>query len=642
MNSRHYVAIWATALTVVGVGLWISMLAAPLTLVGGLTDARTQLNAADRLVAKTQIKAAGRAARAGLEAAEAAQGVLDGPSPLLDIARLHPVAGPALEEVPHLIAAALYSAEAAVGTIDIAQNVLRGPDAVMAEDPNDPDGGSLIRIDRIRAIGDAIREARELLGYAEDELGSIDLDNLPRKMHRPIARAIEKAIESRRVLGEAQAGFEVLPSFLGETEPRTYLIGMQNPAEQRGTGGAILQFALLSITEGKPTLPETRGSVYKVDEDRQQISIPLPDDAWYLEGIPDARRFGNSNWSPHWPLSAQLMLDYAHASDENFPDIDGVLAVDPVLMEKLLPGIGKYKTEESGNRITTKRVVHFVLYKAYASFPIPQQRRRVLRQVVDGFYEGMLAPGHPTLLIQGFADALEGKHMQIWMRDPAEQAFVEAMDWDGGIKEAARSDYLYIVEQNVGGNKLDYLSAQTNRMDIAFDGDDAVVSTEVEIENRLFLPQPRWALGDSGTAGHHLPMTNVYVPSSARLTSFDVEGERLDTPLPAVWANDAPAEHLEVGKKVWSATLDIPPGSSGSVRYDYVVPDVVRTLEGRRVYRLVVQHQPNVHAEQLVVTIEVPPGAKSVRAPGFEKDGATVVWDKPASKDLVLEVSWER
>lgn len=622
----------------IAIALWVSIFTNPMRLARGLLDARTHLSEAEKRLQQGEMKKGGLAAARAVAAATVAHDALEDPDPFLDLVRLVPRAARVLDEVPHLADAALSSAKAALSTAAIAQNVLRGPGAVIQPDPDDPKGGSIVRVERVRAIGTALAGVRDLVIDARRSLRAVEIADLPQRARSGVRNGIRTAAETKALLDDAVAGFAILPSFLGADEPRTYLIGMQNSAEQRGTGGAILQFALLAISEGKPSLPKTRGTIYKFDIERRQIDIPLPDDAWYVAAIPDAQRFGNSNWSPDWPLSARLLLRYGRASDETFPDVDGVLAVDPLLMQELLPGIGKYQIK-SGNRITTKKVVHFVLYKAYASYPATPIRRHVLAQVVDGFYRGLLAPKHPTLLMQGFARSLAEKHVQVWLRDPAEQAFVARMNWDGGIAPAPRADYLSVVEQNVGGNKLDNFGNHTTTARVSFEGADALVSATAEVENRIFLPQPRWAMGDSGPI--HLPMMNVYVPENAELTSWTVDGTRTDAnPPPAQWVDGRPPEYEENGKKVWPATLEIPPGESASITYDYRVPGVVATVAGRKVYRLTVQHQPRIRPERLIVSIRLPEGATGIRARGFERKGGVVVWDRPLRQDVTLEVSW--
>ena len=627
------------------------MLSAPWRLASGLLAAADHLSAAEDALQKTAMKEARYETLAGEAAAARARSGLDAGGPVFDLGEGLPVIGDVLGEADHLVRAAELSSEAAAGTLDVAQNALRGPDKVIAEDEDDPKGGAQIRLDRIVAIGRTISAVRTAIEGVERELRQIKIERLPKRVRGRVTDGIDKAQETDEVLAKAEAGFEILPGLLGADGPRMYMFGMQNSAEQRGPGGALLQFKLMQIVDGKPELLKAAGgTIYNIDKDRQQISIPIPADAWYVRGIPDAQRFGNANWSPDWPLSAQLTLDYAKASTPEFPEVDGAFAVDPILMQKLMPGVGQFHTTVSGRRgnyITANRILHFLIYKAYASYPIPRVRRNHLEAVVDDFYEHMVKPKHPTELAQGFGDALAEKHMQMWFADPKEQAFAELMDWDGAIEPAPRSDYLYVVEQNVGGNKLDYFADNSTTYNVQFDGDDVAVTTSTTVENRVFLPQPIYPMGDSGkninTNGFHRPMMNIYVPETAELRLARVEGTRLDNSPPGLvtWpASDRPAEHLEKGKKVWSTTLEIPPGKTGTFELGYVVPDVVRTVGGRKVYTLTIQRQPRVRPDRLIIGITLPEGASGIKARGFKRNGGVLEYDRPLKRDTVLEVSW--
>ena len=629
-----------------GIWLWLTLLSGPWRLATGLLDAIVHFEQAEKKLSTQAMKAARYETLAGVAAADRARRGYEQGGPLLDAVAVHPAIQGALNQADHLITAAELTGEAANGTLDVAQNALRGPNKIIVTDPDDDEGGSQIRIERVEEIAATIGRVRRAIKGVGRELRSVEPLDLPKRVRPRITAAIERADETDALLADAAAGFSILPRFLGADDTRTYMFGMQNSAEERGPGGALLQYALLTIKDGKPELIDSASSIYEIDRNRQTLDIPLPEDAWYVAAIEDAQRFGNANWSPDWPLSAEVTIDYARASKATFPEVDGVIAVDPIVMKRLMAGLGRFQTDRFNIYMTERRVVHFLLYKAYASYPIPKVRRSHLRDMVDSFYANMLKPKHPTSLMDGFGSSLAGKHMQVWLRDPAEQEFIERMNWDGGIERDARGDYLYVVEQNVGGNKLDYFTHHTNNVDVQFDGNDAAVTTSVEVANDVFLPQPLYPMGDSGAEresnGFHRPMMNVYVPADAQLRLAEVKGRRLDTPPgAATWPSpDRPAEHLERGRKVWSATMEIPPRRSGTFRLGYVVPNAVRERQGRKVYRLTVQRQPRVRPERLIVTVALPQGAADVQAKGWKRQGDRLVWDRPLTEDVVLEVSW--
>lgn len=645
-------------LTLGGVALWLLMLSGPVQLGTGLLEARSHLNEAqEKLTAGKFRPAVFETFSATAGATKALRG-LDSNSPLMDLATLSGTVAGAVGELDHIVAAAAHATDAASGTLDIGLNALKGPDKVIGKDPDGE--GSIILIDRIEELGEVVEQVRSDINAAGDEFAEVRLANLPRRLHAGITDGIKQARSSDEVLADAQAGFELLPGILGADGPRTYMLGFQNSAELRGSGGAMLQFEFLTIDGGKPELAgDKTGSIYKLDQEREPIDIPLPEDAWYVRDLSDAQRFGNSNWSPDWPLSARLAVAYGEASSErcvptgkrscpDFPDVDGVLALDPVVIEDLMPGIGPFRRGDY--RFRSRTAVHLMLNRAYQTFPIPSHRRNFLGNVVSDLFTKMFDPNLPTQLVQGMGTSLANKNMQIYMSDAEEQAFVERMKWDGGISKVKTGDYFQVVEQNVGGNKLNYFATQTNEMSVTIDGDDAVHSTSVGVTNDVILPQPRWVLGDSKTA--HRPMLNFYVPSEAEMMSARAGklcpiplnrscNGRIDTPPGlASWSGEVPPTHRERGKKVWSATLQIPPEERGSFAVKYRSPDVVERRDGRSVYRLMVQRQAKFHPEELLIQLRLPDEARRIQAPGFKKDGSTLTYERPLESDTLVEVSW--
>jgi hypothetical protein len=310
-------------------------------------------------------------------------------------------------------------------------------------------------------------------------------------------------------------------------------------------------------------------------------------------------------------------------------------------MQEIMPALGKLKV--GGRTIRDHEIVKFVLNEQYARYPYANKRRRKLRVLVDRFYEKLFDPNKPFTLLAGMSDALAGKHMQIWMRDREEQAFIERMNWDGAIEKKNKDDFLYIVEQNVGGNKLDYFDVQENEVRVRLEGDDSVTNTNVSITNRVTLPQPRWVMGDSGAKlpPIHRPMVVLYTPSSSSMLSAGVEGTRVDTPPPAAWASGVlPPSYGERGKTAWPVTMEALAGETSTANFEYRSPGVVRRVGGRRVYRLVVQHQPKVRPEWLTIGLELPETAREISTVGWKRAGGRIAWEGYVRRDMILEVSW--
>jgi hypothetical protein len=63
-------------------------------------------------------------------------------------------------------------------------------------------------------------------------------------------------------------------------------------------------------------------------------------------------------------------------------------------------------------------------------------------------------------------------------------------------------------------------------------------------------------------------------------------------------------------------------------------------VEGRNVYRLALQHQPKVSADEVRLRITLPDGASDVRAKAFTREGNVLIWEHSVNRDVELEISW--
>ena len=149
-DKRHsgIVGVIAIGLALFGTALWLSILLAPWRLASGLLDARDHLKKSQKSISNGQTKVARYETLAAEGAVDRAQEGLERGGPAFDLLSSFPVAGDVLEEADHLVAAAEHSAEAALGTLDIAQNALKGPEKLIIKDPENKNH-SQIRIERV-------------------------------------------------------------------------------------------------------------------------------------------------------------------------------------------------------------------------------------------------------------------------------------------------------------------------------------------------------------------------------------------------------------------------------------------------------------------------------------------------------------
>src|SRR5919199_901902 len=143
-------------------------------------------------------------------------------------------------------------------------------------------------VDAVRLATDAAVEANQaslLAGTVVDQLlgGSALISNGAINLDRLKADAVTQLSSAARLASRASLGFRLLPDFLGQNGPRTYFLAMQNNADQRATGGAVLAYGLVRVDRGRIQLLDS-GSAGDLDRRPGIRRLPEAPPAirWYL------------------------------------------------------------------------------------------------------------------------------------------------------------------------------------------------------------------------------------------------------------------------------------------------------------------------------------------------------------------------
>jgi hypothetical protein len=279
--------------------------------------------------------------------------------------------------------------------------------------------------------------------------------------------------------------------------------------------------------------------------------------------------------------------------------------------------------------VTAANVVDWTLSRSYT---LPdEERARVQAAIVEAVWE-RIASGDvdPGGLLRAVARGLGERRMVVYSTDRAEQAQIERLGMAGEVA-GRRGDYLLVLAQNMGENKMDYHLART----VAYRGR---VAADGSIESRLDVtirntappdplpdevggPRPKLKLA----AGEARSYLSALVPEDAVLQEVRIDGRR---------TRDF-AVRSELGKRLFSTYVEAGPGVSRTVSFRYYVP---RVLERGR-YVLTIQNQATARPDHVSVRVRLPSGA-AVRLPrGFDRlaRDETLAWAAPLVHEQHLE-----
>ncbi|HUF83206.1 MAG TPA: DUF4012 domain-containing protein, partial [Acidimicrobiia bacterium] len=175
----------------------------------------------------------------------------------------------------------------------------------------------------------------EQLEKALARLDDVDDTVLIGPVHDAIAEVDEELSAASREADNGVAAARLAPAIFGGEAPRRYFVAVQNPAEQRATGGFIGQWGILTAQTGEVDLESMEGIAVLNPGMGEPRTLTASADyrARYAQFQPE-RTWQNINMSPDFPTVAQVIADqYRQATGEQ---IDGILAVDPAGLAALL------------------------------------------------------------------------------------------------------------------------------------------------------------------------------------------------------------------------------------------------------------------------------------------------------------------
>ena len=391
-------------------------------------------------------------------------------------------------------------------------------------------------------------------------------------------------------------------SALGTDGPRTYLVVAQNNQELRPGGGFIGSYATLTIDQGIVT-DFSFGDSYQLDGRGGPIIFP----PWPLQefgGFP-IWLFRDANWSADFPTNAIQLQEFYQRDRPT--QLDGVIAVDLTAFQGLLGAAGPVEVPDFGETVTSEnlleRVGQYIKYTGSAE----SQHKELLGAVGEQLAGRLLAPAPEQMpaLARAVIEALSTKHILIAVNQPKLAEALKRANFDGH-QAPADDDYLMIVDTNLSYNKVNTQIRRALAYNVQHGRTGPVGASATLTVTYHFEPATsprRIALYDE-----YRNYARIYLPTDMRIE--EVSGFL-----------SAPEITRDGDKLVIGGFLVVHPGQSEAVRVRYTLLESERR---GRPYRLLIQKQPGIGADQVALTVT-------------SREGRDLVsWEGDLSRDAVF------
>ena len=529
---------------------------------------------------------------------------------------------------------------------EMAFNLLSGADALSAGWTPVLEGGNASSPSMAERLLDPLVKnrsefagARAYLARAETYRARIHAERLSPSLSVWLERA-DRALEG---LYLAVDGSIVLPDVLGKDGARSYLIVAQNEDELRATGGFVSAVGLLTIADGRLAELKFLDS-YQVDDlTKDYLPPPDPLERYMRAGV---WLFRDANWSPDFPTSARLLADLYETGQG--VKVDGVLALDQEAARLLIRAFGTLEVD--GNPPAIVNADNLIGFMRESWSPPTGVSGSTVWQARKGFIGNLAkavqqrlndgAPINQTALARGLYEALQRRHLAVWLRGSPFAESLKRLGWDGSIYSGS-GDYVMVIDSNVGFNKANALVSQSFKYEAALTADQRARATltvsyrhagrKLGQECALKVPDysANWTYG-ALTDLCYWNYLRAYVPKGTALK----DASRYPTPGRQLLSGENSSGEPEVltaeaGKDAFASFFYVERGGAREVSFTYETPPgvVAPQADGSWKHTLYWQKQAGVDAPPVQATIKLPQGANLIRASSHQAKATTEVKD---------------
>jgi hypothetical protein len=515
------------------------------------------------LLATGDLRAADRHARAGLTAlgdgdTEAARAAFADAA--AEFARAHERTDTPLTAIARLVPGVAQHQRAAAELTGAGAAATDELDELLADVDLDAlgtdDGG--IDVDAVRALQQPLRAVDGQIEDLQVTIAGLDSPWLLPPVASRLDDLGDELDDQRRRSLDALAAVDLAPGLFGADGPRTYFVGFTTPAEARGIGGFMGNWAEITVTDGRIEVtafgrsdelnaagdPATRRFTTGPDGPGLEEWLARYGD-YNLDSGPGGTTgpavWKNMNMSPDMTATGRAIADLYPQSGGG--PLDGVFMMDVHTLARLLEFTGPIplpdgQVVDGATTVDADNAADFLLNDQY-DVVRRAERVDILEEFSTEVIERLLgAPlPAPTDLLDTLGPMVEQGRFTGWAARDAEQELFARLGLSGtlpvvdtglGSTNGAGGDALAITFNNAAGNKIDYYLDAEATYAVDADAGSSTARAELSLTLTNNAPtdgEPGYVIGNLVGLPESSNRTWVSVFSQLPVTDVRLDGQ---------------------------------------------------------------------------------------------------------------------
>lgn len=403
---------------------------------------------------------------------------------------------------------------------------------------------------------------------------------------------------------------------------RHYLIVFQNNHELRPGGGFISSYAIANFHYGFFTGLDVQ-DVYGNINNHPYMEPPYPMAKLLADAKYPGYTFRDANYQADYPKTAQELLRMLRITQPK-SQIDGVIAVNYSFLEDLLGAVGSVTVD---GKTFTKDTLFEMLEHEVNNVDLHnvedlKNRKSILKTLASALIKKVaLSPLKLRKVSDAIDHSLAAKEIQLYFEQPGLQTMVQSRGWSGQWPGKIQSDFLAVVEANLGGMKSDRYLKRNVTYHLAFQENQATGKFDPVAEVTVDLYHH--GIDNVPLSGQYTGFFRTYVPRGAKLISAAQEYEK------DLWQKDEGLYHI------FGSIVRLEPGEKTRLTYRYSLP---QTILAQNNYQLTIPKQSGTNQDYYTLIVEAPQGY-GMRSSTFTPQENFALYQNEIHSDWELEAT---